>query len=398
MLLLSVELIFYGGILILLSVPFRHYACTVSDAALGIRPLALFLWIVPSVSLSMYIVATYGFLALIPDASIASSAGLPSWLVYLNVFLLVPAWGAVYCCSVRFAHGRFHAVQLLAAVFVVSRMIFEAGAGKRYFLIVCMVAALFGRRRPYQINRRVIAGGLVAASLVFATWAWYEGVRRNLNMTLGRSYDSSFDMIGDVLTPSAENSAVDSIVTKELEQRTPPIWFLVQVVQLPDLSHGAFISQSIKNVLPNVFADVKRYQHENDVFADVFQFPYDDYPWTLMTEMNAEVSALSVVLTPLMYVGLFWLCWSLIDRWRDRSPTIVLATIGVAVFASGEVQTQLTVLGGWLRTMGIYVVIGFFFLHFRRFVSLTLSRMIHSDDYYPPSREEGSSQSEPHRS
>ena len=376
MLLLSFELTVYCAALIIGSEPFRNFAHLVSDAALDIPPSVLFFWIALSMGVSLYIVAVYGVVALFLYATLAQSAGLPAWLLYLNGLLLIPAWGATYCCSIRVAYRRFHPVVMLATAFVLERMVFEGGDGKRLFLIVCVVAVLFGRGRPFKITWRQLVGGLTAAALVFAMWSWYEGVRGNLRYTLtsGRSYDTSLEMVESILVPSSQNSsAADLVVSKNLMGRTPPIWFLIQVFDLPHLADGAFISQAIQNIMPSVLSN-KQYRHENQVLADSYGFPYDDYPWTLLTEMNAEVSVFAAALAPLFYLGLFWLCWCLMGHWRGQSNMLVLAAIGVAVLEAGEVQTMLGEMLPQVRALFIYLALAFGFWHLRRIARLVLLR------------------------
>jgi hypothetical protein len=370
---LAFELTVYCGLFYILAPLVSKHAYDVSNAALEVPTWTLLAWIAPSVTLSIFIVASYGVVALIPYANIAESAGLPSWLVYLNLALIAPAWGAVYCCAVRFAHRRFHPIQLLALGFVVGRMFFETGQGKRYVLIFCLVAALFRRERPYRVTGRIILNATIAAILIFAMWSWYEGIRRNMGGMLmgGKAYDSAFDAIGDIITPS-ESAPTTNLVTRDVVTRVPPIWFLLQILQLPDLGHGEYVTHAIQNVVPSIAGD-KQFENENDVLANTTDFPAEDYPWTLLTELQAETSVWAVLLTPPIYIFLFWFSWVVIARWRGRSNMIVLVAIGVAIFLGGEVQNHLSKMFADLRMLAIYIALGFVLLHLRNCVRAILA-------------------------
>lgn len=108
----------------------------------------------------------YGFASLIPAARLAESAGLPSWLRYLNDFLILQGWGT-YCCSVRMAHRRYDLAVIPAVPFMLSRMFFETGEGKRYFLIVVVTYILFRDRRPLRITLGFVASMIVMAAPAF---------------------------------------------------------------------------------------------------------------------------------------------------------------------------------------------------------------------------------------
>jgi uncharacterized membrane protein YhaH (DUF805 family) len=149
---------------------------------------------------------------------------------------------------------------------------------------------------------------------------------------------------------------------RNFQQRTPPVWLLEQITDRPKLAAGAFVSQSIQNAIPSALGD-KRFRTEDEVLKDTLDFPEDDYPFTMLSVMQAETSVLAVLLTPLIYLGLFWLSWTVIARWRGRSEMLVLVAIGIAIFEAGEVQTGLSTLWVYLRTLSIYLAGGFVLWH-----------------------------------
>jgi hypothetical protein len=364
MLMLASELAIYCGAFLVLARPMRAYIRMVSDAALEVRARMLLLWLALSTGCYVYIFARYGALALIARADVAESAGMPSYLTYLNGLLAVPAWGVVFCCCIRLAYRRFHPLQLAALAYVLMHMAVEGGEGKREFLMVCAVVMLFGRQRPVRVSWRTVAGGVAAACLVLATWSWYEAVRVNFKTALisGR-YDSSVEMIEAIVTPAGtKQGSVEMGMQRNLQQRTPPVWLLEQITERPNLAAGAFVSQSIQNAIPSALGD-KRFRTEDEVLKDTLDFPEDDYPFTMLSVMQAETSVLAVLLTPLIYLGLFWLSWTVIARWRGRSEMLVLVAIGVAIFEAGEVQTGLSTLWVYLRTLSIYLAGGFVLWH-----------------------------------
>ena len=368
MLLLGFELTVYSGAFVVLAGPMRRFVNTVSGAALEVLPRMLLLWITLSMGAYLYIISTYGVLVLIPTADVAESAGMPSYLTYLNGLLAVPAWGGVFCCCIRLAYRRFHPIQLVALAYVLMHMLVEGNGGKRQILLVVAVVALFGLRRPLRITWRAVAGVMATACVLFVMWGLYEGVRNNLRdiLFVGQRYDSGVDLIEALVTPPKERrDIVGAVVEKNLQTRTAPIWLLEQLAEQPNLAGGAFISQSFQNVIPSAFGKTQTL-HENDILSDKLDFPSDDQPWTMLNEMQAETSAFAALLTPLLYVGLFWLYWSVIARWRGRSDMLMLVAIGIVVFEAGEVQTTLTATLVYLRTLSIYLAFGSVLWHLRQ--------------------------------
>jgi hypothetical protein len=352
-LLLGFEVTLYCGVM--LCAPFQRFAQTVSEAAREISPWWLLLWLAASTGGYLFIVGRYGALSLISRPDVAESAGLPSSLTYLNGLLAVPAWGAVFCCCVR----RLHPIHLLAALYVLLHFLIDGGGGKREVLMVIAVIVLFRRQRPLRITWGFVASAASAACLIFMLWSYYENIRLNYPtaMMYGR-YDSPLDMAKAILaTPRGEN-----LLQRNLEDREPPISLLERIVDSPKLGGGAFIEQAIANALPSRIRGGE-FKHEDDVLRDALDFPEGDYPWTILTELQAEISVLAALVAPLIYFGMFWICWSVVGRWRGRSPMIVLVAIGIAVMEAGAAQTLLTWTFVHLRTLGIYLAMGFVWWH-----------------------------------
>ncbi len=369
MLLLAFELTVYCAAFVILAGPLRGFVRTVSDAALEVRARMLLFWIALSSGLYIYILATYGVIAFVLYADVAESAGMPSYLRYLNELLAVPAWGAVFCCCVRVAHRRFHLIQLFAVAYVLMRLFVEGGGGKSELVLVVAVVALFGRQRPLHITWRVVSGAMATACALFVMWGLYEGVRHNLRdmLVAAQSYDSNADMVEALVTaPDQKRDAFD-LVRKDVQVRQAPIFLLVELTERPHLAGGAFVLQAFYNAIPSALGKTVT-RHENDVLADTMEFPFDDYPWTVLSELQAETSALAAILTPLLYAGLFWLYWAVITRWRGRSEMLVLVAIGIVVFEAGQVHMMLTPTLVYLRTLGIYLVAGFVLWHLRQIV------------------------------
>jgi hypothetical protein len=364
-LLLGFELSVYFGAFVILGRPLRRFVRTISEAALEVRARVLLFWIVLSAGLHIFILATYGVIALVLYADVAQSAGMPSYLRYLNELLAIPAWGAVFCCCIQVAYRRFRLIHLFAVAYVLMRLFVEGGGGKSEMVLVVAVVALFGRHRPLRITWRVMSGAMATVFVLFAIWGLYEGVRHNLRSMFftGQRYDSSVDMVEGLVTTQGGDSF--GLVEKNVEGRAAPIFLLAKLTERPHLAGGAYVLQAFYNVIPSALGKTET-RHENEVLADAMEFPFDDYPWTLLSEIQAETSALAALLTPLLFLGLFWLHWSVIARWRGRSEMLVLVAIGIVVFEAGQVQMMLTTILVYLRALGIYIAARFVWWNLRQ--------------------------------
>jgi hypothetical protein len=368
MLLLAFELTVYCGVFLILGNSMRKFAQTVSEAALGVRARTILFWIGLSLGFHIYLLSTYGVVALILYAKVAESAGMPSYLNYLNELFSIPAWGAVFCCSVQVAYRRFRIYHLLAIAYVVMHLFVDMGAGKTDVLLVVCVAILFGRQRPFRLSWRAVCGTMTAACLLFVIWNFYESIRSNFRGLLisggTQNYDSVLDMAGALVNNGGEQKRTLDLLSKDIQGRPAPIYLLTEIAERSHLAEGAFITQGLSNVTPSFFSE-KTYRHENEVLSDTMEFPFDDYPWTLLSEMQAEVSALAMVLTPLIYLGLFWIYWYVIDRWRGRSEMLILTAVGIVVFEAGQTHTFLTAVLSHLRAFTIFLSASFVLWHVR---------------------------------
>jgi hypothetical protein len=216
---------------------------------------------------------------------------------------------------------------------------------------------------------RVVSGATATACVVFVMRGLYEGVRNNFRDMLltDQSYDSSVDMVEALVAPPDQKRNAFDLVGKDVQTRQAPIFLLVELTERSHLAGGAFVSQAFYNAIPSALGKTVS-RHENDVLADAMEFPFNDYPWTLLSEMQAETSALAAILTPLLYVGLFWLYWAVIARWRGRSEMLVLVAIGIVVFEAGQVHMMLTSTLVYLRALGIYLAASFVWWHLRQIV------------------------------
>jgi hypothetical protein len=346
--LIGILLNVYVGVVLLLSRVVVRFSGIIRYAALAIPDEHILLglggWLFfKGILFSRYGAAVFGSL----DAR--RLAGVPQSWLDLDRLLLWPAWGAYFLYIIKPRKGRFPQFTLLAsAAFLFINLFFENnGGGKRLMLVT---ALLFVVVRPAQRRTKLKNLSLWCVAIVVASSmaSYYQSVRVNFGHLvdgLQNEKDVTWSELTTAFIPEPENGFV-----ADFENREAPISLLYDLTkaELDGASaKGAVIGQVLQNVLPNGLF-VKQFADEDGAISLAFNLPAIDLATTTLAVLQAETNVLAYILTPLLYVAMFWAyLWLLSRRMREVRYSLitsieVLAILGASVFTALNIESGLT--------------------------------------------------------
>jgi hypothetical protein len=306
-------------------------------------------------------------------------AGVPQSLVDLDRSLLWLAWGAYYLCVMRFRSGSLirPTFCLFVAFLLVNLFLENNGGGKRLLVNTAIVFLLFNPIY-YTSSIRMAICWLVLLVLTPAAANYYESVRGNFAEMVRHA------QVRDDLTWNELESGFapreGAGVSEELKIRDAPFVLIYDITrsELEDgkLARGALINQVAQNVLPGGMFN-KRVRDEDSVLSDIFNLPAVDLATTALAVIQAETFLFAYVVTPVIYILLFWIYLRLLaTRVTVNAPTLWqsienLAIVGVLMISAVEIETGLTGLLAALRDLTGILGVGYVF----RLVSFPVSRV-----------------------
>jgi hypothetical protein len=340
----------------------RRYASSVVLATLVLRDrdvaVGLGLWL----TLKALLYAGYGNDALL-GLNDRVVAGVPRLLVDLDRFLLWIAWGAYYSYILR-ARPRdlFSKAGMFVILFVLIDLFFENGGGGKRLVISTGVVILY-LRGDSVTPRKAWAGAVLVCAMIVAM-GYYEKVRSNFSELVFASADRSavtWTEVKEAFIPRAKRQ-----VAEELQIREAPIALLyaLRIAQSDGIVAGGLVAKQIlANLIPGGVWE-KHFEDEDAVITETFNFPEEDLPTTSVAVFQTELSVAAYILTPGLYVFLFWLyCYCLRNRIGIAGVSLLgalenMAILGGAFTTALSIENGLTGVLGTLRDVAGILVVG----------------------------------------
>ena len=341
----------------------RHYSGGVLLASLAVRDwevaVGLGLWL--TVKTLLY--AWYGndVLAALDERV---SGGVPRALVDLDRFLFCIAWGAYYSCVIRIRpRDMFSLRGILLILFLIGNLFLEnSGAGKRLLISTGVLIAYFRAGTDTLTVRKAIAWGLLVCGIVAGS-SYYEKVRSNFAELVRASPSRGAVRWTEFIEAFIPRSEHD--LAADLRTRDAPIELLYSLsmrqIEEDRAAGGKVATQVLANLVPGGIGD-KQFEDDDTEIGEAFNFSEDDLATTVVAVIQSEIWVAAYVLTPALYVFLFWLyCYFLSSRDQTaRRPLLAslesMALLGGAFTTALSIESGLTdVLGRFRDVAGILV-------------------------------------------
>ena len=291
------------------------------------------------------------------------TGGVPRSLVDLDRFLFWIAWGAYYSYAIRIRpRDLLSMAGILVILFLIGNLFLEnSGAGKRLLISTGVLIIYFRFEAGSVTVQTAIAYVLLVCGIV-AGASYYEKVRSNfaelVRVSPGRG-TMTWSEFKEAFIPISEHD-----LAEDLRGREAPITLLygLSVGQMEGTAaEGRVAKQVLANLVPGGIGD-KHFEDDDTEIGEAFDFPEEDLTTTVVAVVQSEIWVAAYVVTPALYVFLFWLyCHWLGNRERasGTSPLVSfenMALLGGAFTTALSIESGLTdVLGNLRDVTGILV-------------------------------------------